>query len=133
MGHNVSVAKLEPIIGKSTFYNVKNGEVHAIEENLPSNVIFILNLVRVSSDDKDIVLGQEQDGKRFVPSFELAKSEKEFIINYFAEATEEQPAIKLRGVIDIETNTISLTGEGFESGEVEIVEYLEVDAPASAE
>ncbi|AEV89520.1 hypothetical protein OBP_083 [Pseudomonas phage OBP] len=133
MSHKVAVDNVEPIIGKSTFYTVKNGEVTPITEDLPSNVIFILNCIKVTQDDKEIVLGKEQDGKRFVPSFELSKSETEFIINYFAEATEDQPAIKLRGTVDLETRTISITGEGFETAEVEVVEFAQQDAPEATE
>lgn len=131
MSHKVAVDKVNLIIGKSTFYTVKNGEVSTLQENLPDNVVFILNSIKVTEDDKEIVLGKEQNGKRFVPSFELGNSGKEFIINYFAEATEDQPAIKLRGVVNTETMDISITGEGFEYAEVEVCEYTPTEIPVS--
>lgn len=133
MSHKVAVDKVEPIIGKSAYFTVKNGEVTELDAAIPENVLFVLNTVKVTQDDKEIVLGKEQDGKRFVPSFELAKSEEEFIVNYFAEATEDQEAIKLRGVVNIVSKTISVTGEGFETAEVEMIEFGQAPAPEVAE
>jgi hypothetical protein len=133
MSHKVNVEKAELIIGTSTLFSVKNGEVTPLEVAIPENVMFVLNTVKVTQDDKEIVLGKDQDGKRFVPSFELAKSAEEFIVNYFAEATEDQAAIKLRGTVNIADKTISLTGEGWETAEVEMIEFAQQDAPESAE
>ena len=125
MQHKVAVEMAELIIGTSTLFSVKNGEVIPLEGTIPENVMFILNTIKVTQDDKEIVLGKGQDGKRFVPSFDQAKSAEEFIVNYFAEATEDQPVIKLRGTINITDKTICLTGEGWEIAEVEMIEYKE--------
>lgn len=121
---SVEMRELAP--GEVKSIKVKNGEVTTIPFPIPQDVIFTLNSVSVTAGDKEIVLGKEQDGKRFVPSFELAKSAEEFIVNYFAEATDDQPAIKLRGLVSLADHTVSFTGEGFEEAVLEVTEYKEV-------
>lgn len=111
---------------------VNCGETVVLDD-LPENALFLMVFINDGGDGIDI--GLPNGGRRFVPTFDQAKADNELIVqwNNLAMQSEDNDLpidnpIKIRGHVIKDLGTLSINGEGFESVDIEIHEYVpEVD------
>lgn len=120
-----SMPELEPddVIIDSICYNVERDKKFTIPDPLPEKVSFWINGYTLGESDPYVCLGPRM--RKFVRSFDSKKQDHEYILAWSSEAgadlnKDKEPNMVIHGVINTLEKTISITGRGFASIEVEM-------------
>lgn len=124
MAEQVKVENVSRLIptGPVKKYTIKLGEMLVLDpEDVPENILIIMTFINTGSEGMEI--GLPDGGRRFVPTFSAADADNELIIKWGNPCiNDELPEniIKVKGHFIKDLGTLTISGEGFESVEVEI-------------